>query len=97
MTSESSAAEPPTTLPPTDEHALATQRATAACALYCALITKQPSLLRRLFVVFGQTDEAGRAGILKFASSLATTLGGLSPAFLGTLTDLPEVTKFVVL
>ena len=94
---EPSAAEQPTAPPPTDEHALATQRATAACALYCALITKQPSLLRRLFVVFGQTDEAGRAGILKFASSLATTLGGLSPAFLGTLTDLPEVTKFVVL
>ncbi|KFM24290.1 Symplekin [Auxenochlorella protothecoides] len=62
----------------------------AACALFCALCTRQPGLLPRLFEAFGSASASGREGILKYAGGLATTLGPTSRDLLGALADLPE-------
>ncbi|RMZ56234.1 hypothetical protein APUTEX25_002424 [Auxenochlorella protothecoides] len=63
----------------------------AACALFCALCTRQPGLLPRLFEAFGSASASGREGILKYAGGLATTLGPTSRDLLGALADLPEL------
>ena len=76
-----------------DEEAEASRR----CALYCALCTKKHSLLRYLFIVYGQASALAQSAIAANAPGLAKTMGATASALLTVIQDPPPGSMELVL
>lgn len=67
------------------------------CTLFCALCTKNPSLLEELFETFGKAVPTGKSAILLNAQGLAKTLGPQASALINVIKDPPDGSVELVL